>query len=230
MADSTKVVINELADFGKKTAGFGIDSGDSGGSGDSPGSNNTMASLTKGLGSPIGGIANGNVAGSGLGTNEAKTFNDWYSQAVTAPTTQFAQDLPKRLAALGGGAVVMAANYTDGDASQATAMARAKAANEVIDMFDQDPSKGIDHDLDNQQNSDKYHTVVKPLPPPTTKDDPQPPGKQSPEERALQQEQEHLDKYAKDETWPAPPKKPKTVILAPGPFDGQQPPSNTVSA
>lgn len=222
MADNTRLVINDLSDFGKKIGGMGLSSGDSG-SGDS----STMSSLSKDLGTHLGQIGQGNVAGAGLRTSTSLSFNAWMNKGVSEPTNQAFQDLPKRVMALSGGAVVMAANYADGDASQATAMARAHASSEVFDMFTQDPSKGLDHDLD-QQTTQQQQTKVVPLPPP----DKQPVGKQgqpppeTPYQKALRQEKENQDKYGKDETWtPAPPpKEPKTKILAPGPI-GEQPPS-----
>jgi hypothetical protein len=223
MADNTRLVINDLSDFGKKIGGMGLSSGSS--------DSSTMSSLSKDLGTHLGEITKGNVAGSGLRTSTSLSFNDWITKGVSDPTTQAFQDLPKRVMALSGGAVVMAANYADGDASQATAMARAHASSEVFDMFTQDPSKGLDHDLDSQQNAEKQHTKVVPLPPPDkepiVKEGQQPP--QTPYQKALQQEKENQDKYGKDETWtPAPPpKQPKTVILAPGPFDGQPPSGGT---
>lgn len=223
MADQSRVYIHELAEFGLKIAGFGMSSTGS------PGASNAMTDFTKGLGTALGGISKGTVAGAGLGTNEAKTFRDWYSQGVVAPTSNFTGDTPKRLMALGGGAVVMAGNYTDGDASQATAMARAKASNEVSDMFTADPKGGLDGDLAKQGSGGKDQPVVKPLPPPNTKEDPIPKGPETPQQRASRQAQQHTDKYGKDETWPKPPKEPKTKILAPGPI-GEQPPSTGVTA
>jgi hypothetical protein len=212
MADGTKVQINDLADFGKKTAGMGVSSG---GSSDT---DTTVTKFTKGLGGAVGGIAKGQIAGSGLGTNESQTFNDWYSQAVSPSATQCVQDTPRQLMALGGGAVVMAGNYAEGDISQR------KAMDNVLDMFSMDPSKGLDADLDKQGASDKYHTTTKPLPPVTTTQDPVKNGPETPGERAARQATEHHNKYGKDETWPKPPKEPKTKILAPGPI-GEPPPS-----
>ena len=225
MADNTRLVINDLSDFGKKIGGMGVSSGDSG-SGDS----STMSSLSKGLGTALGKIGKGSVAGSGLQTSTSLSFNAWISKGVAESTQAAFQDLPKKVMALSGGAVVMAANYSDGDASQATAMARAQASSEVFDMFSQDPSKGLDHDLENQQNAQKAKTKVDPLPPPDKKPvgkDGKP--KETPYERAVRQQTYNHDHYKDDEKWtPVPvPKPPKTKILAPGPFDGQPPSTGT---
>ncbi len=223
MSDNTRLVINDLSDFGKKIGGMGLSKGDSG-------DDSTMSNLSKDLGAHLGKIIKGNVAGAGLQTSTSLSFNAWISKGVSDSVQAAFQDLPKKIMALSGGAVVMAANYTDGDASQATAMARAKASSEVFDMFSQDPSKGLDHDLDNQQNAEKTKTKVVPLPPPEK--DPvgkgqEPPERQTPYERAVNQQKEFTkDPYKNDEKWtPVPvPKPPKEKILAPGPF-GEQPPS-----
>lgn len=182
MGDGSKVDIKALAKFGKDT-------------------NDSMDGHTKELGSATGKIAKGTVAGGALGTNEAQTFNDWYSQCVADGTTKFMADFPKGMMALGFGAIVQAGNYAEGDMSQA------KAMDEVIDMFNQAANKGLDGDLAKHNKSLTDKTTVTPLPPPQTSDDTAPPTNVClPKDKLtpMQQLQLHNDQYGKWETWTPP--------------------------
>lgn len=202
MASQSRVNIQHLSDFGQKTAGFGIKGGD----------HDTMSDFTKAMGDPGGKIMKGTVAGASLGTSEAKEFQYYYQQAITEPLKSFMQDVPKAFMALGGGAVVEAANYYDGDQNQAQAM------DDVIKMFTADPSKGLDADLARKQNEDESKKVkVQELPPPDTKDDKavsKDDGTTSADRRAT----DLYNKYKNDMSWPSGKlPDPNTKILAPGP-------------
>jgi hypothetical protein len=213
MADGTKVQINDLSDFGSKTSGIDTKSGGSKSGG--------PIDLMKDLNGTIATVLKGQTAGAWLGTNESQTFHDWYTQAIISSTSQCSQDAPKKLMALGGTATVMAANYAEGDLSQA------KAMNEVVDLFNTDPSKGIDGDFNKNGTGNTNPITGKPLPPVTQEPNPVPKDHETPAQKANRQAREHQDKYGKDETWPKPPdppKEPKTKILAPGPI-GEPPPS-----
>lgn len=208
MASKSKVNIQHLADFGQKTAGFGIGGGDS----------NTMTDFTKGLSAPEAGMFKGVVAGTGLRTSEAKSFTNTYNDAVLAPLQSFLQDAPKALMALGGGAVVEAANYFDADQNQQ------KAMTDVTKMFTANDNTGLDADLAKQSNADQKKKVsVVQLPTPTTEQDQGRLGNETPSERAHRQATELYKKYKDDIHWPKPP---DTKILAPGPL-GQQPTSSS---
>jgi hypothetical protein len=190
MSDQSRLVIKDLSDFGQKTAGVGGSA--------SASSNSTMSDFSSGLASPTGMVVKGEVAGAALGTNESQTFNDWYSQGVCDPTTQFAGDAPKGITALGFGAVVMAGNYADGDASQATLM------NDVMNMFSQDPSKGLDADMatNNQGIADK--TKVKTKQAPDTPDDAPPVCRATGPLTPMEQLNNHNNEYGQWETWTPP--------------------------
>jgi hypothetical protein len=217
MVDHTRVNIQHLSDFGQKTAGFGISGG---------GDDTTLSRFTNAAGKPDGEIGKGSFAGQFLRTNEAKIFNDYYTNAVLGPLQSFMQDSPKGFMALGGGAVVMAANYNNGDQDQAEGM------DNVYKMFTADPSKGLDADLTKQQNAKaKDDTTVKvELPPPTNDDKAVSPNDQttSPDRQA----NDLYNKYHDDMTWPnkgdAP--DPHTKILAPGPPPGLYPDSQSNSS
>lgn len=205
MASQSKVNIQHLADFGQKTAGFGISGGD----------HNTMTDFTNGLSEPQAGIAKGAVAGTGLRTSEAKAFQNSYKQAVTDPLQTFLQDAPKAIMALGGGAVVEAANYYEGDQNQLNAMT------DVAKMFTANNDTGLDADLAKKANADKAKDVtVVHLGPPTTEQDKGRLGNETQSEKAHREATDLYNKYKNDIHWPKPPDHSDTKILAPGPLDG----------
>lgn len=179
MVDGSKVDIKALSKFGTDT-------------------NTSMNDYAKNLGGPTGEIGKGSVAGSALGTNEAQTFNDWYTQCVADGTTKFMGDFPKGMMALGFGAIVQAGNYAQGDVSQAEAM------NDVIKMFNLDPSKGLDGDLaqNNKDVTDK--ATVKPVLPPSTPDDVDQNVCRADKPTPMEQLDSHNNEYGKWETWRPP--------------------------
>jgi hypothetical protein len=180
MGDGSKVDISALSKFGSDT-------------------NDSLQTYQKGLGAPLGMIMKGEVGGSALGTEESQTFNDCYNQYVCDPTTTFStQDSVKGIMALGFGAIVQAANYTEGDQSQRQAM------NGVLDMFTQDPSKGLDADLANNDKDVTGKTKVVQLPAPNTADDVNNNVCRADAQTPMEQLQAHNNKYGKWETWQPP--------------------------
>lgn len=205
MSSQSKVNIKNLADFGTKTAPVGTGGGDS----------STMTDFTKGLSAPEAGMLKGAVAGTGLRSSEAKTFTNTYNDAVIAPLKSFLEDVPNGLLALGGGAVVEAANYYDADQNQLDAMTA------VTKMFTDKNTTGLDADLAKKANADqKKSTTVEQLPPPTTEQDQGRLGNETPSEKAHREATELYNKYKNDIHWPKPPDTntdPHTKILCPGP-------------
>lgn len=192
----TSVNKKALADFGTKTLG-----------GPGGGNSSTLQDFQHGTGDPIGKI--GSARPGMLGSNEAVVFRDYYFNAVNDALSQLMKDAPKGLMALGGGAIVMAANYEDGDVSQANAV------DKVYDMFNASPDKpSLDHDLATNTNKVDDKTKVnnqdlldKEAPPNPVAP---PPGQESPLQRAQRQVDQHNKSYGHDEHWhpdppPAPP-------------------------
>lgn len=180
MGDGSKVDIKLLSQFGSDT-------------------NDSLQTYQKGLGAPLGLIMKGAVGGSALGTEEAQTFNDSYNQRVCDPTTTFTtQDSVKGIMALGFGAVVQAGNYADGDLSQR------KAMDDVFDMFTQDPSKGLDADLANNNKDVTDKTKVVQLPAPNTADDVNNNVCRVNDLTPMERLQIHNNEYGKWETWQPP--------------------------
>lgn len=199
----TSVNKKALADFGTKTLG-----GPGGGNG------STLQDFQQGTGDPMGKI--GSARPGMVGSNEAVVFRDWYFHAINDALSQLMKDAPKGLMALGGGAIVMAANYEDGDVSQANAV------DKVYDMFNASPdTPSLDHDLaTNAKNVDKKTKVNnqdlldKEAPPNPVAP---PPGQETPLQKAQDQVKQHQDQYGDDEHWRPPSSDHPTPHPTPGP-------------
>lgn len=101
---------------------------------------NTLQTYQGAIGGPQAMISLGSLAGASLGTNEAQTFKDYYDQGILDPAQCFLKDSPTGMMSIQFGATVCAANYADGDQSQADGM-------KVVATFNADPNKGLDADL-----------------------------------------------------------------------------------
>jgi hypothetical protein len=199
MADRSKVDIEALASFGMDVGKMLKDYGDG---------------LKDGL-SKIGGAVTGFS-----GTNEAQTFSDYYFKAVLPSSNSFSTDVMKGLLAIHFGAIVQAANYREGDLSQAQAM------DDVINEFNPAAGKdGVGAAFDKAQQKDPLATASTDnqaaddnwkLPPPTNTPDnvcvaPSP----------AEQVRLHEKLYGKDERWrpadPNPPQPQPTLVDPPPP-------------
>jgi hypothetical protein len=184
MAEHTKVNVAALANFGTKTA------------------EQTFKSYASGAGALAANRA-GETIGR-VGTNEARTFQAYY-QGMTEALGYFQRDSGKGFQALGFGAVVMAANYHQGDLSQA------KAMDDINAMFEPTPGKPAPETGKTVVGT----TPIKKLPPPTRTLNPsptyQPP---SPQEQV----NEHRRLYGKDEHLPAD-RHGRHEAPGPGPFE-----------
>jgi hypothetical protein len=220
MGDQTSLIIKELADFGGTTSGLGAGKG----------SKSTMSDLTSGLSGPTGDVGSASFTGMGLCTNESQNFNARYNDEVIDAMMSCCKELSQKLQMIGGGAIVMAANYINGDAAQAGAMSRAHGSSDVFDMFSADPSKGLDYDIAHPPKGAKPDPGVKVKLDAPTDPNPKPPSNlcvaETPQQMAARQAKQHRDTYHKDEHWvPVKPPEPSdTVILAPGP-PGEHPKS-----
>jgi hypothetical protein len=191
MGDGSKVDYHALAKFGSDT------------------SDGTLKDYQQGVGGPTAKISKGSIGGGALGTNEAQTFKDWYDQGILAPMGDFGKDAPKGLMALGFGATVMAANYMDGDLSQA------KGMNDVYDMFSQPADQGLDADLA-KRNKDVTDKTTVPLPKPEKVPPPSSPNVCTKDPTPMEQLQIHNNEYGKYETWrPTDPNAPVEVDVEP---------------
>jgi hypothetical protein len=207
MADHSKVDIDALAAFGKALA-FG-DHPMAGDFGD--GVKKTMS------------ISQAQVGFSG--TNEAQVFRDYYYHVVAYSWGQFQQDIYKGLLSMGCGAVVEAANYREGDLSQAQALHDVQAAFNPA-RGTQSVASYLAAAADKQKAEDaKVRQLLQKagedhLPPPTKS---APPTDPKPAPSAMEQVRIHDDRYLKDEHWtPEDPNAPdpNVKILAPGPLGG----------
>jgi len=225
MADQTSLIIKELADFGGTTSGLGAGKG----------GKSTMSDVTSGLNGPTGDVGSASFTGMGLCTNESQNFNARYNDEVINAMMSCCKELSQKLQMIGGGAIVMAANYVDGDASQASAMGRARGSSEVFGMFSADPSKGLDYDIAHPPQGAKPDPGTKVKLDAPTDPNPKPSPNlcvaETPQQTAARQSKQHRDKYHKDETWVPvkPPDPPKEIILAPGPPGEHPKPSGTVA-
>lgn len=183
MADQSKVNIDALTAFAGQVAGFspGKDAG------------GMLKDYSTGMQSPASQVG-GAIVGF-LGTNEAKTLQDWYYKECLESLNSFTEDVVKGLESLGSAAIIMAANYREGDLSQAQAM------NDVIGAFN--PGKGqqtVDDQIAAAQKKDPPKTTAETLPPPEgdmvctlpTPGEPLTP---------QQQVEQHDNKYGDHEDW-----------------------------
>jgi len=182
MADHSKVNIDALGNYGMKI-------------GASPAGKSALSDFENGTGGPVGNIASARVGM--VNTNEAKVFRDWYRDGISDALSQLVKDSTTGLMALGGSAIVMAANYKAGD------LAQEKAMNEVFEMFNQSPGKSsLDYNLahDNQLAGKTKVKNVERLGkhPPSSM---QHTHDESPADRATDQQKHHRDTYGKDEKW-----------------------------
>lgn len=152
------------------------------------------------------------------GTNEAQTFTDYYFKAVMPSSNSFDIDVMKGLLSMHFGAIVQAANYRNGDLSQAEAM------QDVLDEFNPAAGKdGVGAAFATEQKDDPLETASTSndaennkwkLPPPTKLPDNVPP---SPDEQV----RVHQKTYGEDERWhpedPNPPKPTPELIDPPPP-------------
>lgn len=175
MGDGSKVDIHALSKFGSDTT-------------------DSLKDYQQGVGGPTGMIMKGQMGGAALGTNESQTFHDYYGQSVADATSKFLSDSPKGIMALGFGAVVEAGNYAEGDTSQANAMA-------VVNLFNQDPNKGLDGDIAKQNTDVTDKTKVKPLPAPDTPDDVNNNVCRIDKPTPIEQVAQHDSQYGQWETW-----------------------------
>jgi hypothetical protein len=123
MADESKVDIDALVEFSGDVWGLSPKRTQPGG---------MAMDFLHGMAGPQAKV-NGAIMGY-TGTNEAQTLQDWYTQACLVSLNKFGNDVSTGFMALGSAVVVMAANYRQGDVSQAEAM------NDVMEAFS--PGKG----------------------------------------------------------------------------------------
>jgi hypothetical protein len=217
MADESKVDIDALAAFGKALA-----FGDHPMAGDfSDGNKNTMS------------ISQAEVGFSG--TNEAQVFRDYYYHVVAYSWGQFQQDVYKGLLSMGCGAVVEAANYREGDLSQAQALHDVQAAFNPA-AGGQSVASMLAAAADKQQAEDAkvrkllHQSGEDRLPPPTNSTPPTDPNAAP---SAMEQVRIHRDRYGKDEHWtPKDPNAPdpNVQLVDPPPPGGWPDPAPTTEA
>jgi hypothetical protein len=212
MADQSKVNIDALAAFGKHLGEMLSDYG-------------------QGLGKGTTNIGNARVGFSG--TNEAQVFRDYYLQVVVYSAGQFNQDVAKGMMSMSYGAIVEAANYREGDLSQAQALRDVEAA------FNPAPGKqSVATDMAaaaaKQQAEDarlarlRHQTGEDRLPPP----DSSTPDDVCPAPSPMEQVRIHNDLYGKDEHWrPQDPNaQPNVQLVDPPPPGGWPDPTPTTEA
>lgn len=200
MADQSKVNIDALAAFGKDVGDMPKDYTDG---------------LNKGamtIGSAVVGFS---------GTSEAQVFSDWYYKVAVYSANMFNLDVVKGLTSMSFGAIIEAANYREGDLSQARALEDVQAA------FSPAPgAKSVASEFDKAQQAHpqpKANTTDQ-LPPPSPTPDnvcvaPSP----------MQQVKIHNDLYGKDEHWrPKDPNaQPNVQLVDPPPPGGWPDPTPT---
>jgi hypothetical protein len=206
MADHSKVNIDALAAFGKALA-FG--------------DHGMIQDYGDGLNKGANKIGNAVVGFSG--TNEAQVFRDYYYQVVLYSAGKFNEDVAKGLMSMSYGAIVEAANYREGDLSQAEALHDVEAA---FDPAPGTPSVATDMAAaaakkqaeDARMARLRHQTGEDRLPPPSSDT----PATTCPLPSPMEQVREHNDLYGKDERWQPkdPNAQPDVQIIDPPPPGG----------
>jgi hypothetical protein len=121
VGNDTSVYIDALVDFAESVGGFSVSKNgsgkDSGGKGGKAKAGGMAGDFADGLEKPVSDIG-GAVLGS-MGTTEAQMLRDWYYEYCLPQLNGFSPDVLHGFMYLGSAAIVMAANYREGDRSQA---------------------------------------------------------------------------------------------------------------